>query len=143
MVTCRLKAAQQGIRVCCRQKMPSAQHARKVNTSREFRLKRLRKNASISQCDTNDVANADILVSGEERERIKQAKRQERLYLAGVRLLQENGSVSASLLQRKLHIGYAAAAQITERMLSTGVAAPHQYKAYVIVTTHNIKGGNQ
>ena len=64
---------------------------------------------------------------------MEHTNRHEELYMEGVQLIKEHGSVSAILLQRKLCIGYADARLIIDRMLQEGVAVADKRSKFKII----------
>ena len=64
---------------------------------------------------------------------MKYTETQKLRYKEALRLLEANGMLSVSLLQRRLCIGYEAGTEILTRMLDEGVVIPHGSREYMFI----------
>lgn len=67
----------------------------------------------------------------EQIEQLKAADARDELYPEAVRIVQEHGRASISLLQRKLRIGYNRAARLVDQLQEAGMVGPDQGSSHV------------
>ena len=72
----------------------------------------------------SDDAAARLLSLFEQIEQMKAADARDEFYAEAVRIAEEHGRVSISLLQRRLRIGYNRAARLVEQLEEAGVIGP-------------------